>query len=316
MAAKYAVILHLGAHKTGTSVLQKYMRDRPREMAGYRARMISRTDTNHLIGWGSKVIEEPELLRAAVTAAGQQRLSSAVLKRIPVLRSIAGPMPRTVIVSHENSLGRPVDPDGDSLYPFAEARANALKTSVGMLKPRAVFYLRSQEQFLESYYLQTVHQGSTLRFRQWLESVNLDAASWVPVIEKLAAAFGDDHVVVRDFAEIKQGQNQFIENFLRICDPSLNPSVDYGASRNLSVSARGLEVALATNPYLETPAERKASRVFLQANFNNSTGARPELFTEQEKAELKQRYGAENQELLARFADPVSGPVGLESSHS
>lgn len=316
MAADYAVILHLGAHKTGTSVLQKYMRDRPSEMAAYRASMISRTDTNHLIAWGSAVMEKPELLREAVIAASQQHLPSVRLKRFPVLRRFGGGPPRTVIVSHENSLGRPVDPDGDSLYPFAEDCANALKASVGSLKPRAVFYIRSQEQFLESYYLQTVHQGSTLRFRQWLESVDLDAVSWVPVIEKLAAAFGDDHVVVRDFAEIKQGQNQFIENFLRICDPSLNPSVHYGASRNLSVSARGLELALATNPYLESAAERKASRVFLQANFNNSTGARPELFTEQEKAELRQHYSAENQELVVRFADPVSGPVGLESSHS
>ena len=51
-------------------------------------------------------------------------------------------------------------------------------------------------------------------------------------------SFGADRVVVRDFAEILRGQEQFIEDFLRVCDPMARPQVHFGSRRNTSVSSR------------------------------------------------------------------------------
>lgn len=309
MAAGYVVVLHLGAHKTGTSLIQKYLRDRPAELARMRLTFLTRSTTNDVLGWGMKPLEAPERLREAVHKAAGSRV---ILKhRVPLPRAlplIAGGPVRTVVVSHENALGRPFLDDTPGLYPRAAQRLGGIVDALSDHRLRLVYYIRSQAQFLESYYLQMIHQGSSATFREWLSGIDLDAVSWSPLVETLAAAVGEDNLVVKDFATVKQGQNSFLDDFLRTCDQRLNPHVDYPAARNRSVSERGLTFALAMNPWLETEAERKAARVWLQTHFNNTTGPRPVLFSDTESAALRERYDAENAELLKRFGDRADGP--------
>ncbi len=306
MAASPSLVLHLGAHKTATSLLQKYMQSRPAEMQRVRAVAVRRGASNDLIGWGGVPGRRPELLREAVLAAGRRPYRIAGKYALPSgLAAFAGLTPRTVVVSHENSLGRPFRGTGRPLYPHAATCAQGLAGSVGDLTSRVVYYIRSQDEFLESYYLQTIHQGGTDRFRDWLAGVDTAQVSWVPVVDGLVAAFGAERVVVRDFAEIRQGQNEFIASFLRTCDPRIEPRVDFPARKNRSISQHGLDVALAMNPLLANWEERHLARVFLQNHFNNTTGPRPVLLDEDEKATIRERYAAENADLVARFRPPA-----------
>lgn len=308
MAAEYVVVLHLGAHKTGTSLIQKYLRDRPAELARMRLTFLTRTTTNEVVGWGMKPLEAPERLRDAVRQAAGARVILG--HRVPLPRAlpwIAGGAVRTVVVSHENALGRPFVEGTAGLYPRAEQRLGGIVGALQGHRLRLVYYLRSQAQFLESYYLQMIHQGSSATFREWLSDIDLDAISWAPLVETLAEAVGHDNLVVKDFAEIKRGQNRFLEDFLRTCDHRLDPHVDYPDARNRSVSDRGLKFALAMNPWLETEAERKAARVWLQTHFNNTTGPRPVLLSDAQIADLRERYDAENAALLNRFGDRGGG---------
>jgi hypothetical protein len=73
-------------------------------------------------------------------------------------------------------------------------------------------------------------------------------------------AFGQDHVIAADFDEIKAGQNEFIEKFMRRIVPNFDASVDYKPSRNRSISDKGLKIALAANPHLRTGEERSKMR--------------------------------------------------------
>ncbi len=308
MAAGYVVVLHLGAHKTGTSLIQKYLRDRPAELSRMRLTFLTRTTANEVLGWGMKSLEAPERLRDAVHKAAGSRV--ILRHRVPLPRAlplVAGGPVRAVVLSHENALGRPFIDDSPGLYPRAGQRLGGIVDALQGHRLRLVYYIRSQAQFLESYYLQTIHQGSSATFREWLSDIDLDAVSWAPLVETLAAAVGERNLVVKDFAEIKRGQNRFLEDFLHTCDHRLDPHVDYPDVRNRSVSERGLDFALAMNPWLETEAERKAARVWLQTHFNNTTGPRPVLFTDAESAALRERYDAENATLLNRFDDRGDG---------
>ncbi len=56
------------------------------------------------------------------------------------------------------------------------------------------------------------------------------------------------------------------------------------------------------NPLLRTPEERRESRTFLQKHFNNTTGPRPVLLSDEAKLDLQERYAAENRELIARHS--------------
>ncbi len=298
------VVLHLGAHKTATSLIQLYLKRRPRELRRMGVVALSREECTDGIGWGYLPRTEPSRLQAAVEQASRRpyELKGGVV--LPsALNSVAG-RPRTVIVSYENALWKPFRADGGPMYPRAPGYALSLANCLERYSPRVIYYIRSQEEFLESYYLQTVHEGGTASFVEWMQAVNLERLSWSRVVDSLAAAFGPERVTLKDFAELRKGANAFLADFLHTCDPSLNPTVSFKQKRNISISQRGLEIAMAINPHLETVVERQTTRRFLQRNFNNTTSPRPVLLDEETKAAVRERYAAENRELLAKYRGP------------
>lgn len=59
-----SVVLHVGAHKTGTSLIQKYFRDRPEQLDPGAVTAIDRSEMKGLIGvWGHVVVDRPRVLR-------------------------------------------------------------------------------------------------------------------------------------------------------------------------------------------------------------------------------------------------------------
>jgi hypothetical protein len=274
------IALHVGAHKTGTSLIQKYMRDKPEQLAPFGIRAISRGDTNTLIGWGKPLIEQPELLT--------DRLDSEA----------ATPGTRFVIASHENTLGRPHRPSGDHLYPEAEQRVAVLANILRTRDARVIMYLQPQPAFLESYYLQLVQQGETFTFDQWLDRVDFERVSWRPVVELLRDRVGRDRVAIGDFEEIRAGQDSFLTGFFQRVDPAITVEPHYSAKRNLSISDKGLRIALAANPHLRSAEEKKQMRDFLQKHFSNAKYPRPVLFSAEQRAELDARYGEEYRSLI------------------
>jgi hypothetical protein len=281
------LVLHFGAHKTGTSLIQKYMRDNQELMHKNSVWFTLRSETNKFLGWGS-----PEALRQGVPA----------LKRD--IDKAAKRGAKWFVVSHENALGRPFLGHMPGLYPEAPTSARILGELLQEFKPLSIYYLRDQEDFIESYYLQTVHQGGYLTFRDWRKNVALDNMSWRPLVRALGEAFGTERSAIRSFAaEIGKGQSGYLLSFFRTfmgkdLDPKRFNHFDYPEVRNPSIGKRGLAIALAANPHLSTHKERKLMRVFLQDHFSNKEYPRPVLLKDKEKASLRKRYGQENKELL------------------
>jgi len=269
------VVFHVGAHKTGTSLLQKYMRDNRRRLQLRGIYYLARSEMNDLVGWGRPLVEHPEALDARISAITGNLLY------------------RTLVTSHENTLGRPIASGGDHMYPKAAPMVDALGRLLAPYRSKVFLYVRPQAEFIESYYLQLIHQGNTFTFAEWIDSLDLDRLSWVPLADMLIEALGGERVEIIDFGEIRLGQNRFIESFFRRIDPSFDFEVDYKPRRNPSVGDKGLRLALAANPHLKTGAEKKAMRVFLQKRFSNVDYPRPTLFTEAQRQALRDRYDDE-----------------------
>lgn len=282
------VAFHVGAHKTGTSLIQKYMRDNRHELRKNRMYYLSRSETNDYVGWGNALREQPERLRGRIA------------------KIFANPWYRTVVASHENTLGRPLRSRGAHLYPDAPDIVEALQRALRPYDGRVLLSIRPQDEFVESYYLQRVHEGRSPRFAEWLQGIDLEALSWRPAVEALTSAFGAERVEIIDFRVIKHGQNAYVEDFLRRVNPQWSAAVEYEAIRNPSISGKGLEIALAVNPLLESGEERKQFRTFLQKHFNNRRSPRPELLSDEDRAWLRSRYGDEYEE-LARLHDRTPG---------
>lgn len=278
-------VLHLGAHKTGTSLIQKYLRDHPEERERLGLGLIPRSDMNHLIGSGQQLVEHPGRLRDRLETETAQPWTA-------------------VVASHEDALGPPFDHRvGPGLYPRAAATARLLAdlcAEVGDAEVRIVYYVRPIEDFLESYYLQTVHQGGTRSFEEWVGDLDLEAIRWQPVVDALDAAFGPERVLLGDFREVAHGQSPFLRWFLERAGLPAPDDIDYPAARNRSLSDRGLRMALSVNPLLETREERKATRRFLQGHFNNHVEERARPMPAGLRERLAEQHGEEYARLAAR----------------
>ena len=286
-----SLVLHVGAHKTGTSLIQKYFRDRVEDFDPSAVVAVSRSDTNRLIGWGEVVQKRPLRLRRRVAAELQTGTD-------------------VVLVSHENSLGQPMVPGEPGLYPNAAATASALAASTDGFDVSVVFYVRPVADFVESYYLQTIHEGAWHSFDDWYSGLEPSTLSWTPVVEALERAFGADRTLIGDFNEVKAGQNEFLERFMRRAGIRPPSRVRYKPRRNASISATGLEIARNVNPHLENKQQRVATRKFLPEHFSNIGGERARPMPAEVRADLERRYGAEYEQLAERARSNVGSSSG------
>lgn len=281
--SKGRLLLHLGAHKTGTSVIQRYMRDTPDVMAQNKVGFTLRGETDEYLGWA-----QPKRLE-------EQR--DAMVERI---RSSFAEGNDYFVLSHENALGRPFKQDKRGLYPNSEAAAeNVAKMFESFEDVTVLFYVRNQSSFLESYYLQSMHEGGTHTFSEWLRRVDMNAVSWAPVVESIRKGFAGRKVIIRDFQEeISRGQEKFLERayatIIDDIDPKSFNGFKYKFKRNISIGDKGLEIALRVNELLTDRDEKKKMRTFLQNHFNNRKYDRPKLLTDAEKERLDELYLAEN----------------------
>lgn len=279
------VVLHLGAHKTGTSLIQKYMRDRHKIMRRNRIAFLQRSDGNKVIGWGKdkKLSQGLPQLRRSI-----QR--SAWLRR------------RAYVISHENALGRPFLESENSLYPNAEALAHQIAGGLTDRRKIAIYYIRDQAAFLESYYLQTIHQGDHHLFDDWVKSKLDGSLSWAPLYRGLCKALGKENVLLKNFGDqIRNGQSAYLSDFFGSfmqVDAGRFDNFEYPVLRNPSVGDLGLELALKINPHLKSKIARRNARDFLQQHFSNASFPRPTLLGEERKHVLQSQYLSENQDII------------------
>ncbi len=283
------VVIHVGAHKTGTSLVQRYFSDQPRRTRARGIGLITRDDaSNRLVGWGDIVHEHPEILRS--------RLEEEMAKR-----------PSVVFMSLENTLGRPFLPDRPGLYPDASRGVEGLAKACDGFDTHVVFYVRPIVDFLESYYLQTIQQGAWHSFQDWYDTLS-GPHSWTPAVTALDDTFGAHRVLVGDFGEIALGQNQFLQQFMTRAGLPQPPTVEYEPVRNRSLSARGLQIALSINPHLSSAQERRETRLFLQKHFSNQLEERARPIPEELRRAIQDETSAEYEALAARAAAALDTP--------
>ena len=279
------LILHLGAHKTGTSLLQKFLRDKSELCAANGIVGFSRSDGDRYIGWAKK----NDFLKQRDTLL--DRLSKVQSNSVDFY-----------ILSHENTLGKPFIEGEEELYPQAASKLNNLKKYLPEMDVEVIYYIRSQAAFMESYYLQTIHQGSFQHFENFLKNVKFEHMSWRPALKAIQKSFAGSPVSIKSFEkEIGNGQEAFLKNFF-FC--FMGDGVDnfdswkYNPVRNPSIGDRGLELSLIINQYLEGRDEKRLFRKFFQSNFSNRDYPRPQLLNKSQKKYISDLYDEENKALV------------------
>lgn len=273
------IFLHFGAHKTGTSLLQTYLSINQKTLKSKRVEVLLLRQTIQLLGsWCKNLCTNPDLLTAALSEKEKRGV-------------------KQVIISCEDLLGPPFKNGKSGFYPLSPTRFSALQKALAGHDVTAVIYIRPQAEFLESWYLQTINTGYSHSFEEWLKSVNLDTISWKSLIDSMKTSLSPQKVIVEDFSKIRNGAEEYIKRFATHVNIPNSLKFPKSMTRNVSLSAKGLQLALATYPILDR-SEKMMMRRFLQSNFSNKVLPRPELLSPEQKAEISSRWESENRKLL------------------
>jgi len=283
-------VFHVGAHKTGTTLVQQCLKAHARVLyRRHRVRYVPRPELVPLLGWGERLTTDPDGFQALLAEFAADRRA------------------RVLLASYDNVCGHPFVTARPGLYPDAPAQLNALRAQLAGLDTTILLSLRPQHELVESYYLQHVNLGGATPFAEWLQRIDLAALSWQPLVSSLRATFGPEAVRLIDFRRLTDGAEPFVRHVLAEAGVAADLRIDprWFAPHNPSLSAPGLELALELNRRFRAPRERAVVRSYLQRHYSNATRPeRPVLLPTALRAELADRYGAEYEDLFGAPSRP------------
>lgn len=236
------IVFHLGAHRTGSTTFQAYMRDNARVLkdAG-------------IVCWGPRTTRKG-LFRGLVPSgpvpkgrkSPQKRAEGRVRLRLEEARR-AGI--RTVLVSEENMIGsvRMCLRAGE-LYPAIGESMARYASAFGGEVTRIALAIRSQDRFWASAIAYAAARGHPIPGRGKLEEIAASPRSWRDVITDLACAVPSAEIRVLPYESFYANPVTFahqaagLDVALRGCHDWLNRAPDLPALRDL-LAERGQDAA-------------------------------------------------------------------------
>lgn len=292
------LILHVGVPKTGTSLIQRTMRQLRPELRSSGIAYIDRKAMHQL----------PDRTSWAAYGTGPEgnrhRFLSDLRAVVKRERLRALPKARAVVMSNESMIGRIAPEFGDPYWPRATAALTDVVTALKPASTSVIMYIRRQDRLIESVFMQRIHLGGTLNWKQFHRKVCSDdrvryqdlvqAVADVPTVEKISVA---------PFELIGAGGGPFMTHFMQsldlgiegmITDQQLGPS-------NPSYTQPAYELAKKINKHLETPAQRELTRKYLRKLYPADKYPRAQLLTEEQRSELIEIYRPTNETFFAEY---------------
>jgi hypothetical protein len=188
-------ILHVGAHKTATTYMQRKLAINESALA---ARGIHYDELDVLRKNFSGALQDPP--------RGNREFIARLRDRI-----------RTghVIVSEENMPGMPGDLMRSGVY-YAGARDRLMRvrTLLGVEAPEIFMGLREYSSFLVSMYCEHIRHREFIRFADYFELYRKSDFSWVKVVGDIVAAMPNAQVKLWDFTNFRTLENKVFSEML------------------------------------------------------------------------------------------------------
>lgn len=186
------VILHLGAHRTGTTTFQHYMRDQLDDLAGSKVAYWGPQDTRKTIF--------PGVFRSAAGRQGR-KITRRAEGRIRLFAQKAQTREmRRLLISDENILGSCMQSlQSERLYPAAGERTARISAALEGRVRRIVLSVRSQDLWWASACALTVSRGHPVPSLRRRDAISRSRRSWRDVITDLACALPDTEILVMAF---------------------------------------------------------------------------------------------------------------------
>lgn len=289
-ARRPRVVVHAGAHKTGTTLIQTYLFNHTRDPFFYL---------------------DPEVINASgflERVQGARRDSADLLE---IAEGAGWKRDQTLLISHEALLGYGMMMEvGEESYFYGALRDNALRLKAILCDCDVdiVYYFRRQDEFIVSLYLEHLSCGHiNCDFDAFLAIQDPGRMSWLTIADALVEVFGKEKVHFGLFEEISHGARAFIWNFLRRIGASVSEDEvpEMGRERP-SFSAAAYELAKTAFEIPLSAEDRQKLNEFLRANFSNRTHPKAQLLSSERRRWLLDQCEADNRTLFAKYLPEYS----------
>lgn len=281
------VVLHVGVHKTGTSLVQALLKaesDRLRPYGFSYERAFYRLGKTLVHG-------------SPVPAAERQSLRQEFRA---LLDRHSGPV---VLGSSESLFGDPF-----TGYANIRAVAEDLRAILDGERVRIVACIRRQDEFVQSLYHQHVKLGGTLTFDRFVETHDVSAYEWDRLLAEYAGAFGRENLSVCCYDVVFGTGADVLAGIFPDVGRAGFRTRSRPALVNPALSRKGIAMAIRCNDLL-TPEEQKTFRRFLEQEFPRPPGEPHGLFSPEQRQKLLDSYAESNVRCFQQFVGATPHPA-------
>ena len=296
--------LHVGVQKTATTTVQAAMSAAREQLREAGVVYIDRSDMmrlRDLRAWGA--------YRATGTAdfAAFASQLQATIRRQQHKSEQAGVPSDVVFISNETFVGA-IERGPFLERPFRPRSERSLLEILDVLQPETChlsLVTRRQDTLIESLYMWQLHGGEWFDFGRFLAGVlrHPEALSYADLADRLEAVPGVDGLRVQPFETIRVDLGGFLNRLLA----PMEVTVDFGElsfphRANPAYSERGMELAKAINPHLDTKDDVVKVREFLRSTFPIGENHPPApLLTDEDRLRLLATQQESNEQLFGKW---------------
>jgi len=211
MNTKKKIFIHVGAHKTGSSSIQKSLDRYKYFNLRHGVCYISMTSIFNKFTF----LQEEDLGLIKFT---RNYLDSQINQYKKI---------NNFVISSENIFG-----DAKNSYSNLQLMVNSLGKIFRGYDVRIVIYIRRQDLFVESLYTHLVERGYSKNFNSFLTNLTPDAFEWDKCVNYFEKVFGNGNIIVKNFDEEINLPNGLIANFSNLIQVPEMPNVKNNASSN------------------------------------------------------------------------------------
>jgi len=235
--------LHVGAHKTATTHLQKSLE----------------ANRDLLAKSGSALLTPREIRAGKTTLQDRLALPFHPLRTQEVLDELRAPHSH-LLISEENALRAPhpwVKGAPKGLYPWGVELISMLAEALPDQAITVALAVRDYAGFYRSFYAQMLLAGRTITFEEFLAHCGYPNTSWRPLIEAFSQVTTVDRLLVWDYADYPSLKSPILEALCPGIDPSEFIWSDGRAHEGLSERA---VMDVLTSDLGEMPKDGSAAR--------------------------------------------------------
>jgi len=253
ISANRRVIVHIGAQKTGSTSLHRFLTLNQEALAG-------RVDIRVPIkGSLTRELGKTCAMYSLKPAAHE----ASLVELLGQVRAELEGDDRVCIISHENIIGAMMGRrDVRALYPRAGEIMGLIEAELAPFKPDYVLYTRERDGWLKSVYNQAVKSDSYAGTKAQFEAEVAEARDWSAVAQEIADVVGKDRLSVfalEDETTPERPGRQLLK-LAGLTDDEINTLAPLAGRSNQSLNAGSLEFMRQLNGLgLAQPARKKVA---------------------------------------------------------